>query len=142
MGIRYAHQLLDIQQRLNSSNISSMGVITDPSSAELADALSLLGILYYQHGDYRQSEIFNKQAYDMRCAIYTGPRGHPKIANSLYNLGLVYAKLGEMNKSTEYFNKSYEMRKANFENKNRIFDNWDLLINDAEIYTYIFSNLF
>ena len=111
-AIRYAQQALRIRESLYGSLLDG--------HTDLADTLSLMGIIHYDLGEYSDSLGYSMRAYEMRKKLYTG--NHPKIANSLYNLGLVYNKLGDEHKSTEYLSRSYEMKKSYFENKTGLYE--------------------
>lgn len=110
VAIRYAHKALEIRQKLNDYGAHS----------DVADTLSLLGILYFQNGDHQKSKGFSLEALRMRKIIYGENINHAKIANSYYNLGQVYGKLGDQLTSEDYLNKSFEMRRALIDRRKRM----------------------
>lgn len=117
-AIRFAQQALSMREELYGSS-TSLSSSSSNGHVDLADTLSLMGILNYEREEYNSSLNFSNRAYEMRKRLY--PDGHLKIANSLYNLGLVYNKLGDEHKSTECLAKSYEMKKSYNEKKTGLF---------------------
>lgn len=74
-----------------------------------AACVRLMGVAWYELGDYRKAIASFEKSLAINERLYPG-RDRPAIAMNLNNLGIAYSGLGEDRKAIEYHEKSLAMR--------------------------------
>ncbi len=77
---------------------------------DYAASLNDLGLLYFNMGEYSQTEPYYLKASEINKAVL-GER-HPNYASTLNNLGSLYSKLGDYSKAESYYLEALKIRKA------------------------------
>lgn len=105
----YEKALVNTNKALNTAIISNGG-----NTLWVAKAFNMLGCIYDDKGDYKQSiECFEK-SLSIKRQVY----GYENldIADCLHNIGNVYSSLGKFANALEYYNKALNIRKGNYMN--------------------------
>ena len=80
------------------------------SDKERADYLLMLGLVYYDMGEYSKALSSYEQSLEiMKVAL---PPNHPDLATSYNNIGLVYYNMGEYSKALSSYEQSLEIMKV------------------------------
>ena len=90
------------------SLLKAQSVLKNKKSADYANALSSLGVLYRNTGNYEKSESFYLEALPIQ-EKFLG-KEHPEYANTLNNLGIVYYNMGNYAQTEKYFLEAKNIR--------------------------------
>lgn len=102
LGLVYeANEQLETAVRYYSRAVEILEPRADSSPAELGNALNNLANAYVQLEDYAQGEALHLRAMQARARAYGA--AHPAVAQSAYNLGIVYQKNGQRDNAELFF---------------------------------------